>query len=344
MKRTIYDVASEAGVAISTVSRVLNGSSEVSDATRERVLAAIEKLQFRPQRTARTLAQQETHSLAVAMPSFTSLFYVELLKGIKDELRDRDIDLLLCNLGSTSPYDTLLRFLNRGAVDALLLASLPIDEKLERELGKLHAPVMIVGYETDAFDSLYWDDVEGARLAVEHLAKQGHSRIGFIAAQPWSYVADRRLEGYRQGLEGAGIDFDPSLVVTGKTSKHAGFSEEAGYEAMQDLLERDNAITAVCASSDVQAYGAWAALRDAARVVPDDVALVGYDNLKLSRFLGLTTIDQRMYQVGRSAAQSLLNRIEGTSEALLSGPVSLNLIVRSSSDPDAPALDSLPHG
>src|SRR5690606_26457734 len=123
MKRTIYDVASEAGVAISTVSRVLNGSSEVADATRERVLDAIEKLQFRPHRAAGTLALQVTLSLAVAMPASPSLFVVEILKGVKDERRTHDIDLLRCNLASNDPHQSPHRFLIRGAVDALLLAS-----------------------------------------------------------------------------------------------------------------------------------------------------------------------------------------------------------------------------
>ena len=332
MKRTIYDVANEAGVAISTVSRVLNDSSEVSDATRERVLAAIEKLQFRPQRTARTLAQQDTHALAVAMPSFTSLFYVELLKGVKDELREHDIDLLLCNLGSTGPYQTLHRFLSRGAVDALLLAALPLDEKLERELATLHAPVMLVGSASDSFDSMFWDDALGAEMAVEHFVSQGHEQIAFIAAHPWSYNAERRLTGYRRGLEKAGIAFDPALVVTGETKKHAGFSEEAGYEAMGVLLELSIPITAVCASSDVQAYGAWAALRDAGRDVPGDVALIGYDDLKLSRYLGLSTIDQKMYDVGRRATQRLLQRMREPTEDTVSESVQLDLVVRNSSD------------
>lgn len=336
MKRTIYDVAGEAGVAISTVSRVLNGSSEVSDATRRRVLAAIDKLQFRPQRTARTLAQQDTHSLAVAMPSFTSLFYVEMLKGVKDELRAHDIDLLLCNLGSMAPYQTLHRFLNRGAVDALLLASLPLDQKLERELATLHAPVMLVGSESETFDCLYWDDAAGAELAVQHLAEQGHRRIGFIAAHPWSYNAERRLFGYRRGLEKGGLAFDPALVVTGETKKHAGFSEEAGYEAMRMLLDFVPAITAVCASADVQAFGAWAALRDAGRSVPNDIALIGYDNLKLSRYLGLSTVDQRMHEVGRRATQRLLNRMASPAEPPLADAVELDLLVRASSVPAAP--------
>lgn len=333
MKRTIYDVANEAGVAISTVSRVLNGSDEVSEATREKVQEAIEKLQFRPQRTARTLAQQQTHSLAVAMPSFTSLFFVEVLKGVKDELRDHDIDLLLCNLGSTAPYQTLERFLNRGAVDALMLISLPVDDRLERELSKLHAPIVLVGSKRDAFDSFYWDETAGAERAVEHLAGQGHQRIGFIAAHPWDPNVDSRLRGYRRGLEAAGLPFDPTLVVTGDTTKHAGFSEEAGAEAMQKLLQLGDPVTALCASSDVQAFGAWAALRDAGLRVPHDVAVVGYDGLKLSRYLELSTVDQKMHSVGQRATQRLLQRMGTTTADMVSEVIQPELIVRASSAP-----------
>jgi len=312
-KRTIYDVASEAGVAISTVSRVLNGSSEVSAATRTRVEEAIEKLQFRPQRTARTLAQKQTHSLAVAMPSFTSLFYVEVLKGIKDELRDHDTDLLLCNLGSTAPYQTLYRFLNRGAVDALILTSLPVDEQLERELLKLHAPVVLLGTRNEHFDAFAWDDLRGAEVATRHLVERGHTSIGMITAHPWSYSTDGRIQGYRRGLEAGGLAFDPSLIVTGETTKHAGFSEEAGYEGMQKLLQREVPPTAVFVTSDVKAFGAWSAARNAGIRVPEDVALIGYDNLKLSRYLGLSTMDQRMYDVGRRATARLVERMrEGT--------------------------------
>ncbi len=331
MKHTIYEVAAEAGVAISTVSRVLNGSSEVSDATRERVQAAIDKLQFRPQRTARTLAQQQTHSLAVAMPSFTSLFFVELLKGVKDELREHDIDLLMCNLGSVAPYQTLERFLDQGAVDALMLTSLPVDHDLQRELERLRAPVVLVGTQADSFDSFYWDEAAGIERAVRHLTDQGHKRIGLIAAHPGSHNADQRLAGYRSGIEAAGLPFDPALVVMGETTKHAGFSEEAGVEAMQKLLALDEPITAVCASSDVQAYGAWSALRDAGRRVPEDIALVGYNNLKLSHYLGLTSVDLRMHDVGCRATRLLLDRMKGPASKPFVDAMTPDLIVRGSS-------------
>ncbi len=333
---TIYDVAERAGVAISTVSRVLNGSAEVSDVTRGRVQQAISALRFQPQRTARALAQQSTTSIAVAMPSATSSFYVEVLKGVKDALRERDIDLLLCNLGSQHPFATLERFLDRGAVDGLLLVSLPIEGETGERLTRVNAPVVLVGTRSgqpsDApdFDTLWWDDAAGARRATEHLIELGHTRIGLISAHAWSYNSTPRLEGYRDALEAAGLGFDPALVVSGQAIKHAGYSEEAGAEAMEMLLALPDPPTAVFAASDVQAFGAWAFARDAGLRVPRDVSIVGYDNLKVSRFLGLTTVDQQMKAVGQRATTRLLDRMATPSMPAVFDEIDVPLVVRDS--------------
>lgn len=330
---TIYDVASEANVAISTVSRVLNGSSEVSDPTRSRVQAAIQKLKFQPQRTARALAQQSTTSVAVALPSATSLFYVEILKGVKDAMRERDMDLLLCNLGSGQPWATLRRFLHRGAVDGLLLASLPVDEGLTTQLQGMQAPVVLLGTRSDEFDEYWWDDGAGARLATEHLIGLGHRRIGFITAHDWSYNSEPRLSGYRTTLADAGIEFDPSLVAAGDTTKHAGYSEEAGAEAMAKLMGQSTPPTAVFAASDVQAFGAWAWARDNSCRVPRDVSIVGYDDLKLSRYLDLSTVSQGMQPAGHRVADRLLSRLSGGNDDRVSVELPLELVVRGSSGP-----------
>ena len=311
---TIYDVADEAGVAISTVSRVLNGSHEVSDATRGRVQEAIRKLQFQPQRIARNLAQQSTTSIAVALPSATSMFFVEMLKGVKDALRDEDIDLLLCNLGSSQPYKTLQRFLNRGAVDGLLLMSLPIEGAVAEQLLSFQAPVVLLGSRYEGLDTYWWDDSEGAQMATSYLIEQGHRRIGLITAQAWSTSARPRLDGYRKALSDAGIAYDPELVVAGETSKHAGYSEEAGAEAMEMLLALEEPPTAVFAASDVQAYGAWSHARDTGLLIPRDLSIVGYDDLKLSRFLDLTTVTQGMQEAGFQATLRLLARLAGRAE------------------------------
>lgn len=309
-RATIYDVAERAGVAISTVSRVLNNSNDVSEQTRARVLRAIEEIQFRPDRVAKSLAHKQAHSLAIATPTFTTPFHNELLKGVRLCLREYDSDLLLCDLGSSAPHAMLLSFLKRGTVDGLLLAGLPANDAVAAELRALQAPVVVVGYSWDGFDSYYWDDSAGARAAVEHLIQQGHRRIALIRSQVSSMLQDRRIEGYRAALEGAGLPFDESIIRGGTTAKHAGFSEEAGYEAMQGIIENAPDVTAVFASSDVQAIGAWKAIRDAGKRVPEDFALVGYDDVKTSQFIGLSSVDQDMHDVGFEAAGRLIRRVE----------------------------------
>ena len=309
-KITIYDVADHAGVAISTVSRVLNNSPDVSDRTRAHVLETIDVLKFRPHRVAKMLAQQRARSIAIAIPTFTSPFHNELLKGVRSKLLGQDHDLLLFDLGSKSPLERLLNMLERGAVDGLLLAGVPVDEKLGPELKTLQAPVVLVGHHHTEFDCFYWDNSIGAKAAVAHLIEQGHQRIGMIRAYTDSYLQLQRIVGYRQALDEAGMTFDESLLRSGTTEKHAGFSEEDGYEAMLRLLEIDPPVTAVFASSDVQAIGAWKAIRQAGKRVPEDIALVGYDDIKASKFLGFSSVDQNMEGVGQEAAERLLYRLD----------------------------------
>lgn len=309
-KVTIYEVAQHAGVAISTVSRVLNNSTEVSEATRQKVMAAIDKLGFRPHRMAKMLAQQNTQTLSVAMPSFTTMFYNEMLKGVKDAIRENSFDLLLSDLSSQHPTETLTRFFQRGTVEALLLALPGLDDKMLHEVRLLKAPVVLIGTKSDEFDCFYWDNTAGAKIAVQHLIQQGHTRIAMIAPHEWSDEAVPRSEGYQKALEEAGIPFDPQLVHEGITLKHAGHSEEAGYEAMQKILSLRPLPTAVFAASDVLALGALAAAREAGKSIPQDLALIGYDDVKMSRFIGLSSINQKMYQVGREAAQQVLMRLQ----------------------------------
>lgn len=329
---TIYDVAEHAGVAISTVSRVLNNSKDVSDATRKSVLAAIKELKFRPNRTAKTLAQQTSRTLAVAVPTFTTPFHNELLKGIRSRLGDIDIDMLLCDLAWADPEATLMNFLNRGAMDGLLLAGLPINDRIGTELKRLGAPVILIGSRWEELDSFYWDEAAGARMAVEHLIDQGHTRIGMITAHHESPLRNARIQGYREAIEEAGLEYDPDSISVGQTDKHAGFSEESGYEAMKGLLQADPPVTAVFASSDVQAIGAWQALRHNDYKVPEDCALVGYDDIKVSRFIGLTSVAQNMHDVGEETTDLLLRRMNGdTSEPAVSKLIMPELVVRKSS-------------
>jgi len=309
-KTTIYDVADHAGVAISTVSRVLNNSRDVSDSTRETVLKAIRKLQFRPNRTAKSLAQRATRTIAVAVPTFTTPFHNELLKGVRSALDGNDLDLLLCDLEWENPRATLQKFLARGAMDGLLIAGLQVNEEIAQELRTLGAPVVLIGTQWEDMDSFYWDEEPGARRAVDHLIELGHTEIGMITT-PYddNQLRNARVLGYKGALEDAGIAFDETKIAQGKTAKHAGFSEEAGYEAMEVLLDEHPQVTAVFASSDVQAIGAWQAIRHAGKSVPEDMALIGYDDIKISRFIELSSIAQNMHDVGEEATNVLLQRL-----------------------------------
>ena len=331
-KPTIYDVADHAGVAISTVSRVLNDSHEVADATRQKVRDAVEALQFRPNRTAKSLAQQSTRTLAVAVPTFTTPFHNELLKGVRSRLKDVDIDLLLCDLKWAAPEATLTNFLDRGAMDGLLIAGLPVNEPIGAELRKLGAPVILVGSQWNQLDSFYWDETAGVRLAVRHLIDRGHERIGMITTHVEGAVSRARVRGYRETLTEAGLAVRNEWVATGSTEKHAGFSEEAGHEAMQKLLGTDPGVTAVFASSDVQAIGAWQAIRQAGLEVPGDIALVGYDDIKVSRFIGLSSVAQNMHDIGEEATDLLLRRLNANKQPEnFSQRVVPELVVRTSS-------------
>lgn len=307
---TIYDVANAAGVAISTVSRVLNDSPDVSENTRRKVERAIEELMYHPNRTARSLAQQEYHSFAVALPSFTVPFQTELLKGIRTFLKEIDHDLLICDLGSSDQIGALHRFLNRGAVRGLLLCGVPVDEPLARELSSFSSPTVLVGYSDPAFDSFCWDDAAGAQAAVRHLIDQGHREIAMIRSGVDSTMQQDRIMGYKDALTIAGLPVLEDRIVSGKPQYHGGFSEEDGYDAMQTILDNHSQCTAVFCSSDVQAIGALLALRERSVSVPERMAIVGYDDIKASRFLGLSSVDQSMQKIGHRAAAKLQERID----------------------------------
>ncbi len=329
---TIHDVAERAGVSPATVSRVVNETGETADATRKRVLEAVEELRYRPSRTAKSLSEGSTQTIAVAVPTFTTPFHNELLKGVRDRLKDFNTDLLLCDLEWADPETSLLDFLDRGAMDGLLAAGLSMTEGMANEVQKLGGPTVLIGTRWKDFDSFYWDETTGAQMATEHLIDQGHTRIGMLTTHRESPIRSARVRGYRDALSAAGIQPKDEWVAEGNTEKHAGFSEESGFEAMEALLERDSSVTAVFASSDVQAIGAWQALRQQGLDVPGDVAIVGYDDIKVSRFIGLTSVAQNMHDIGARATDLLMRRLERTGPVdLLSEAVTPELVVRDSS-------------
>ncbi|MCY4160091.1 MAG: LacI family DNA-binding transcriptional regulator [Bacteroidetes bacterium] len=313
---TIYEVADKAGVAISTVSRVLNDSSDVAESTRERVLEVIDELKYLPNRVARSLAQRDSRVIAIATPTFTTAFHNSLLKGLRTVLADitGECDLLLFDLGSKNPLDRLRDKLKGGKVDGLILAGIPVSPPLAKELKAFDAPVILIGNHHTEFDCFYWDDFAGAEKATTHLLERGHHRIGLIRAYTDGYVQLQRIQGYKKALKKHKVRFDSKLIQSGSNIKHAGFSEEHGLEAMNELLKISPPVTAVLASSDVHAIGAWKAIREANKRVPQDISLIGYDDIKTSYYIELSSVDQRIEETGRLAAERLLTRQQNPSD------------------------------
>lgn len=329
-KHTIYDVAKRAGVAISTVSRVLNQSPYVSDSTKSRVEKAISELYFYPQVNARNLARKEAQLISVAVPTFTTPFFNEVLKGVKDEIKTTGLDFIIYNTGSDNPEANFSGFIEKGIPDAMIIFSIEITETIHKRLKDLPIPVILVGYEHPDYDYIYWDNYHGGFIAAEHLVKQGFTKIGMIRPHSKSTISDQRERGFRDALRENGVPMDEDYLVSGITRKHAGFSEEAGAEAINILLARNKMPQALFCSNDAQAIGAIHSLEEKGFSVPADVAVMGYDNIKISNYLNLSTVDQKMYEVGKASIKRLAERIKNSDLKPMQTLIKPELVVRKS--------------
>lgn len=329
-KITIYDVARQANVAISTVSRVLNDSPYVSKQTKDRVKAAIKELHFRPQVNARNLASRKPQIIAVAAPTFTTPFFNEVLKGVKDKIKDSGLDFIIYNTGSEDPESGLKDFLDRGIPDAMIIFSIEVNDEIHERLKNLPIPVVLVGSNHPEYNYFWWDNYKGGCIAAEHLVNQGFKKIGMIRKMSTSVASNDREKGFRETLEKMGRPLQDKYSVSGITKKHKGYSEEAGYEAIHILKERNEMPDAIFCSNDAQAIGALHALDEIGMRAPDDIAIMGYDNIKTSHFLGLTTINQKMHKIGIEATQRMEDLIKKPDQPLEQQVVEPTLKVRKS--------------
>ncbi|MDR9388461.1 MAG: LacI family DNA-binding transcriptional regulator [Balneolaceae bacterium] len=315
-KTTIYAVAKEADVAISTVSRVMNGSENVSERTRQRVERAIRDLNFRPQTSARRLASQQPQMMAVAVPSFTTPFYNEILKGIKNVMSSHEMDIMLYNTGSKDPKAAAENFFDRGTADAVLMLSIPLSDALHAQISSSGIPTVLIGAKHPDYSYFYLDNYRGGRLAARHFAERGYTRPGMIVPKTPALAAEERMRGFIDEIHEANLSVSPSHIVSGMSAKHAGFTEENGYEAAEKILGlmtgNDEGPDGLFCTSDSQAIGAIHAFRRAGVDIPGELGLIGYDNLKLSKYLDLTTIDQHMVTIGEQATQQLMKELNGS--------------------------------
>src|SRR6056297_3407307 len=231
-KITIYQVAQRAGVAISTVSRVLNNSPNVSQSTKDKVNEAIKELNFRPQVSARNLASRKPQMLAIAVPSFTTPYYTEVLKGVKDEIGDLDLDIVIYNTGSKNPEEGVENFFNRGTADTIITISIDITDKVHQQLQSSEIPVVLIGSSHPSYNYFELNNRKGGFLAGEHLIKQGFSRLGMIKPVLNNKSSQEREAGFMEALREFKMPIEKKFFISGESTKHAGYTEEAGFEAI----------------------------------------------------------------------------------------------------------------
>ncbi|MFQ6092632.1 MAG: LacI family DNA-binding transcriptional regulator [bacterium] len=333
MSVTIYDVARKAGVGIGTVSRAVNDSGSISPETKEKILAVARELEYRPHASARGLARRKTNTIGIIVPFFTGYFFVELLRGVQQEISRHQYDLILYSVDETNKKETFLeRALEERRVDGVLLISLEITDRDAKKFIRSRLPIVLVDSYHPDLDSITVENREGAYTATQHLIRLGHTKIGMIDGHLKSSPARVRLEGYKGALRDHNIDFNGDyLVISDFVTGEDGFNQEAGYQAMKRLLRLgESRPTAVFVSSDIQAAGAMKAIRENGLNIPEDVAMVGFDDIELAQYVGLTTMRQPMFEMGKLAVDRLVERISGERSNGFKKVFYTDLIVRES--------------
>ncbi len=305
---TIQDVARAAGVGVGTASRALSGNPHVADATREHVLRVAGRLGFRPSPIARAFSRGRTHTLEVLVPLITQHFYVEVLRGIEQALQATEYSLLIRSIERRTDRERVLREVEvRGRVDGALLVSLNATRGLIGRVTRAALPLVLVDAEHPRLPSVSVDHAAAAMSAVRHLVSLGHRRIALVdhPEDPFAPVYPAaRHSGYRAALREAGIEpvAEYELVTD--------FSPLAGAEALRQLLALRTPPSAVFAGSDSQAIGILEGARQAGRRVPEDLAVVGYNDIEVAAYLGLTTVHVPMREMGQQGVELLLEAIE----------------------------------
>ena len=334
---TIYDIAQEADVSIATVSRAFNGHPRVSETTRERVFAVAKELGYEPHASAQSLARKNTRLISAVVPVMTSAFFMEVLRGIQDRLDESHYDLVVYasrTLGGVGGQ--LARALQRGRADGLLLVSTPLTEARVRQIAASSQPAVLVDAHHPDITSVSVDNQLGGLVATRHLLERGHRRVGLILPAETSVPSADRRAGYEAALEEAGVAVDEALVVHAQwEGDNHGYTRFAGYHGMLELLARfegrDDGPTAVFAVADVLAFGALRAAREAGLRPPDDLEVVGFDDIEPSAFVGLSTVRQPMAEMGTLAAEMLIRRLQDGSLPAQHAVFAPELVVRESS-------------
>ncbi|MTH54367.1 substrate-binding domain-containing protein [Bacillus mangrovi] len=311
---TIKDIARAAGVSITTVSRALNGYSDVSEKTRKKIIELSKELNYSPNTLARGLVMNKSKTIGLLVSGFSKEsikdnFTFEVLAGINQYAAETDYDLVLFNTNSTMQREkTYTQLCRERRVDGVILQGIRTDDPYLQEVVESNIPCVLIDIpvETDNVAFVSTDNVLGAEKAVNHLIELGHRNIAMINGHDHAFVSRERLKGFKQGLGAHGIPFREEWAVNGE------FTEKEAEKAALELLKKYPEITAVFCASDLMAFGAVKAVSTLGMSVPQDVSIIGYDDILLAEYFspGLTTIAQDRQMLGFSAARLLTEMLQ----------------------------------
>lgn len=315
---TIKDIAKAAGVSVTTVSRALNGYSDVSEKTRQKIMNLAKELNYSPNTLARGLVMNKSKTIGLLVSGLNresekDQITFSVLSGINDCASELDYDLVLFNTNSTKQREkTYTQLCRERRVDGAIIQGIKTDDPYLLEVVNSDIPCVLIDYpiQSENVGHVTTDNKLGAKKAVQHLIELGHKNIAMVNGHSKAFVSKKRLEGYMEALQEAGLPYRKDWVVNGM------FEEETAKEQAVKLLEKYPEITAIFSASDLMALGILEGVKKIGRKVPDDVSVVGYDDILLAGYSTppLTTISQNIFQLGYQAANLLIKMLEGTLE------------------------------
>ena len=310
MDVSIKDIAKVAQVSHSTVSRALHDSPLISQETKARVQHIAQQMGYSPNEVARSLVTKRTQTLGLVVTTIADPFIAEVVQGIEEHALDAGYSVILCQSQSDPDRElAAVEILREKRVDAIIVTASRLGSLYLPLLESLSIPVVLINNQQDGryVYSVSTDNLRGGRLAAEYLLGLGHIRLGHVGGPEWSAQSSQRLEGARQALEAQGLRLDSAHIASGD-GRYRG-----GQEAMKKLLRQPNVPTAFVCYNDLTAVGAMGAARQAGLQVPDDLSIIGYDDIAQATYVvpALTTIRQRMSEMGDRAAGMALRLLDG---------------------------------
>jgi LacI family transcriptional regulator len=325
------DVAQRAGVSIKTVSRVVNNQGEITEETRQRVLAAIDELGYRPSKLARAMVTQRTDTLGLIVGDITNPFFSEFACGVLDVAQSNGYDVFLCNSGAkVNPELRALYSLADHNVDGIIIFPSWRNERKLHAFAERNRPLVVVNRDFEehpGISQIFIDTRGGAKLAVDHLIKKGHTAIGMLAGYVAYPEIFQRVRGFREAMLSHGLPFEEEWIVAA-----APPDIDRGHKVTRRLLGRHPQLTALFAYNDLVAVGAMQACKELGRRVPEDCAIIGFDDVQLAALVtpSLTTVHVNKYELGRHAVNRLVEMLDDPETEFPPIHIDVELVIRES--------------